>query len=65
MAHWQKGKVEIVGFGKSIPKAISVAEAIKHKLGVYDEKEVKVPQKTSIYKDKQSQPIIEIVLSKI
>jgi len=52
MTHWEKGKVEIVGFGKFIPKAISVAEAIKHKLGVYDEKEAKIPQKTSIYKDK-------------
>jgi hypothetical protein len=52
MAHWEKGKVEIIGFGKSIPKAISVAEAIKHKLGVYDEEEAIVPQKNSIYKDK-------------
>jgi hypothetical protein len=48
----------VVGFARAIPKAISAVEIFKRRIGVYDQREFKVEQKNTIFKDDTNEAVL-------
>ena len=60
---WEKGSVCVVGVDTHIPKAISVVEALKGWLGVYDERATKVVCSCELAQDQDGSGVMILRVS--
>ena len=52
-----------MGLGDNIPKTISVVEAFKRTLGVYDERKAILKQNTELHQNKEEKAVIVITIT--